>query len=270
MPEENALKLRGVERFREMKREWGVPEGLIERMLPLPEEPVRITSIRDIMDLKAFGGVSRGPAKGIWYRVVFPSPVRDAAVVAVAEGKGGAIKTRAIDKIESVKVAGIGKISDVRAKTISRITTSKSEISGRLKRDFGDWWAFNWARDSIVSVLTEILYWVHYHLVQPQTDKVQLAINSAIGDINSKINRQVDTIASRVNTVVGDFNSKIDRQIDRVTDRTNYILSDLYDMWGLPKNMALAPVHIRNVRSAGFEWLSLGNMKCHWICIGKR
>lgn len=239
MPEEeNALKLRGIERFREKKREWGIPEGFIERMVPLAEEPIRITSIRDIMDLKVCGGVSRGPAKGVWYKVVFPSLVRDASVVAVGEGKGGSIKSRAVDKIESVKT-----------KTISRITTSESALRDRVKRELGDWgWAANWMRDAIATAFGKVLYWLHSYLVQPQIDKVQDAVNS----------------------VIRDFNSKIDRQIDRVTSRTNLVLQDLYSMWGLPTNMALAPIHIRNVRSTGFEWLSLGDMKCHWICIGKR
>lgn len=233
-----SFKLRGIERFREAKREWDIPEGIIEKLIPLPDTPIKITSLRDIMRLVIMGGVSEGKGRGQWYRVTFPIVVRDPTVVAVAESKGGTIKERTIDKIESVRV-----------KTISRITTSEGAIRDRVKRELGDWgWAANWMRDAIATAFGKVLYWVHRMLIQPQTDKVQDAINSTIGD----------------------FNSKIDRQIDRVTSRTNFVLKDLYSMWGIPSNLAIAPVHIRNVKSTGFEWLSLGDMKVHWLTVGLR
>jgi len=63
-------------------------------------------------------------------------------------------------------------------------------------------------------------------------------------------------------------------EIDRLTleaeNAINERLVDLFKMWKLPGNLAIAPVHLGNVSRDGFTWLGLGKMDIHYIAISKK
>jgi len=58
-------------------------------------------------------------------------------------------------------------------------------------------------------------------------------------------------------------------QIDRVRDRVNMVIGDFYDMTGIRRGHVITPLHVRNVTSTSFEFLSLGKTTVWFIVIGK-
>lgn len=60
----------------------------------------------------------------------------------------------------------------------------------------------------------------------------------------------------------------VQKQIDRVQTALNKRIQDLYQMWGLPQNLSMSTVMLRNITPAGFEFLSLGNMDVYFTAIG--
>jgi len=55
---------------------------------------------------------------------------------------------------------------------------------------------------------------------------------------------------------------------DAVNEGLAAVLPALYAAWGIPRNMALTPLHVRNVSSTGFEFQSYGKTTCYYIAIG--
>jgi hypothetical protein len=64
------------------------------------------------------------------------------------------------------------------------------------------------------------------------------------------------------------WDSFIQKQIDRAQTALNKRITDLFQMWGLPHEIALASVMLKNINSTGFEFLSLGNMDVYFTAIG--
>lgn len=145
------------------------------------------------------------------------------------------------------------------------------------KQTLGDWNVFNWIRD----LASTCLAWFGYFLfngrgafvlvdaMNTQTDliqdAVQNAINVPINDLNAKLGSHV----SDINGLVSTINSRWKDQLDAIAGAVNLRLNDLYNMWGIPSNMAITPLHIRNVTSTGFEFQSFGNTTCSWIALGQ-
>lgn len=162
---------------------------------------------------------------------------------------------------------------------------------------FGIWVGLdlNWARDLIATMVAYLGYWmlggngafVMADALSLQVSyiqsSVQNAFNTLVGDINSKLSTHVDNINSRiadinsisstlvnnVNSRIAEINTKLKSQIDYVIDALNLRLKDLYDMWGIPTNVAVTPVHIRNVTNTGFEFQSFGNTTIYFIAVGR-
>jgi len=259
------------ERIRLFKRAVGIKEGPIERLTPVRSATITIGEIRELAKLKIAKGVAYGETPGVWYRVRFPSTIKDPQVIAVAEARSGELPRITIKKVPDIEAKTISKIADIKAKTIRRISTTREDIEKAIRNSLGDWTvAFNWIRDAIAYGLSFIFKWVFDVIVGAQIDRVQDAMNDVISDFNDKVNKQTDKIVDAVNSVISDFNKKVNDQIDIVTDRINDALASLYDVWGIPYDVAITPVHIRNVKSDGFEFLSLGKTKIHWIAIGER
>ena len=226
-----------LERVRGFKRELGIREGPLERIIPVYSEPVEAESIRDIAMLRVIYGSAYGDKAGVWYRVSFGTVIKEPIVVAVSEARGTKIKTRTISKV-----------ADIKAKEIPRISITRTSIENNIKKKLGDWGVFNWIRDSIAYGLSFIFKWI---------------FDVIIGD-------QIDYVQSKLNETIKDFNKKVNQQVDKITSRVNLVLKDLYRMWGIPEGIALSPVHIRNITGSGFEFLSLGKQKIYWLAIGKR
>lgn len=227
---------RVLERVREIKRELGIREGIIEKLIPVRSEVLQ-AEVGELALLKVAYGTAYGDKAGVWYKVPFKTTIFNPVVVAVSEAKTTKIITRKIEKV-----------SDITAKTIDRVSVKRTDIEDNIKKKLGDWGVFNWIRDSIAYGLSYIFKWV---------------FDVIVGD-------QIDYVQEKVNEVIEDFNTKVNEQVDKITSRVNKVLTDLYKMWGIPTDKALAPVHVRNVTNTGFEFLSLGKHKIYWIAIGKR
>lgn len=141
------------------------------------------------------------------------------------------------------------------------------------------WWGGGW----VLNVLWD-------SFVQPQIDEVEKEIENTVDDINNEVNKLRQSIDNQVNDTVKEIEMGVDNRLNDITDATNNAISknysnmqdqidqvqarvnnrldDLYEMWGIPDNVAIAPVHVRNVDKNGFEWLSLGDMKIQWIAVG--
>jgi len=258
-----------LERIRAVKRELGLPEGPLERLIPVRATKAEVREVRTRL-LRVIQGVAYGKEAGVWYRVTFPGPVYNPQVVAVAEGRPTSMITRTIPKVPDVSARKVVKPPDVAFRTIPRVVATREDIEREIKRRLGDWGYFNWIRNSIAKGLSYVFKWIFDVIVGAQMDRVQSEINKAIRDINTKTNMQFSRLVDSINSTISDFNVKVNRQVDRITDRVNMVLRDLYRMWGIPEGTAIQPVHIRNVNEKGFEFLSLGDMKVRWIAIGER
>jgi len=226
--------------------------------------------IQDLFS-RAQWGKSYGPTKGVWYRVSFEAPfLSEPSVVIIGIARTGRLVTRPIEKVRAAKVAaleklavspvaapekipvatvaGVDKISAAKIAKfeIPRIGIGTADDVGRTVGDayrnsakdrLGDWgWAFNWARDLILSASWALGYitgtWIHWMytiLVQPQIDKVRDSVNTAISDqvdrINSALSSQVDKINTRISDLRNNVNSALSTQVDRINTR----LGDLRD-----------------------------------------
>jgi len=143
------------------------------------------------------------------------------------------------------------------------------------RKGLGDWGAFNWARDLVIAAfewlgaaMGRIIY-VMIDALTPQIDYVRDRVNEVVRDTYNNLMDQIDYVRDRANEVLSENFDKLMDQIDAVEDRINKRLVDLYEMWGIPKNIALTPLHVRNVTSHGFEFLSLGNTTAYWFAVGK-
>jgi hypothetical protein len=142
-----------------------------------------------------------------------------------------------VDKVrEGVQNAINEAISNVKAGVQSGINTSIANVRDSTQS------SFNTAIDNVVK-------------------SVQDAINKALDNSGT-------SVQTAFNTTIDTINSRIPEQTDYIRDRINERLNDLYAMWGLPEKVALTVAHIRNITSAGFEFLSLGETTIHWIAVG--
>jgi len=254
------------ERLRGLKRELGIREGLLERLTPIAGRRVKL---REVLRIRIISGISYGEEAGVWYRVDFGTRLRDAEVVAVGEARETRIITRLIDKVPDVDIPTVKRPPNVGLKEIERVEITREEIEAEIKEALGDWGIWNWVRDAIAWASSFGAHFAYRVISGVATDKIRDTINVAIRDFNTRINRQTDYIYSDLNVTIRATNEKVNRQIDIITDRVNRVLYDLYSMWGLPTDLSMVPVHIRNVTETGFEFLSLGKTTIHWIAVGE-
>ena len=291
-----------LENIRGLKRQIGLAEGIVEEMFPISARS-KITTIRQITVLKVMYGTAYGEKAGVWYKVTFPEPLNEPVVVAVAEARSTTRRYRQVPKPPEVpppqilKLPDVSKISisyppNITFKRIERVSLTREEIENRIKNTLGDWGWLNWARDAIAYGMSFVLKFVYDIIVGAQLDKVEESVNAVVSDanakinehtkkiidsinariqsINSKINNQTNYIINGINDLVRKLNNNWNTQITYITTAINGIISDICAMWGIPEGVAITPVHVRNITTTGFEFLSLGKTKIYWIAIGKK
>lgn len=140
---------------------------------------------------------------------------------------------------DSVPVAiGLGRAGEISVREIIRVKREdlREKVGTAYKEEcqarLGDWGILNWARDAICSL--------NYHI-----GRITGAWLEWMWDL------------------------LVQPQIDKVADAINARLNDLYNMWGIPTNMAITPLHLRNITDTGFDFQSYGSTTCYWICVGK-
>lgn len=186
-------------------------------------------------------GKAVGDEAGRWYRVVYSRPIEDAIPVVVGEARGGEITKRLIEKV-----------GDVGFKEIEYHNKTLTEYIDEIFAALPDWlepiaaplWG-NW-RNAFAQAGGRILYIIQQLVLNPRTDSIR----------------------DQLNLNIKEFNDKISAQMDIITDAVNARLNDLYNMWGVPSNSALTPLHLRNVDDTGFEFQSYGNTTAYFIVLG--
>lgn len=257
---------------RGLMEDMELPQGFLDGFLQIPS---------------LCWGRSFGEEAGRLYRVNFDKTLTSPSVVCVGEARGGSISRRDILRVKmpdlkdiprtvlywwncrscryswlAVASASWGSCPECRSSNIYRAQISEEtseEMMNNLywwaaRKGLGDWTvAFNWLRDTII--------WAFQWLGR--------AMGRIVMAIFSGLTEQIDFTRDRINETVQDNFNALMGQVDVVEDRVNLRLDDLYEMWGIPKNRLITPLHVQSVTSVGFEFLSLGNTTAHWIAIGK-
>jgi len=177
-------------------------------------------------------GKAYGETAGFWYRVIFTRPLTDPSVVAVGEGRSGVIPK------PSAGVPAAAKITIPSART-GHVPTSL----GRF--DCG------WAIASLTDGLNDMT---------GTLESVLRRLNEVVDDVYSGLNETRNSLKS--------LDAKVDDLRNKVNDAFVAVIPALYDAWGIPRTMALTPLHVRNVSSAGFEFQSYGKTTCYYIAVG--
>lgn len=243
--------------------------------LELPFPPV-LGRIPIIVKGKAYGEVA-----GRWYRVVFPRALKDPSVTPVGVARGTTlpkvtvptIAIKAVDKIPKVDLPVI-TITVPRIKW--KIPTADDFIDG-IKEHLGDWSVFNWMRDALAYAYGHAQYWGYSTFTKPWQVKMNAVLGNvytsfdntrkAINDTISRINDRIETVRTRVND---GFDTLRDNTKTAVDGGLARLFPALYGAWGIPRNMALTPLHVRNVTRTGFEFQSYGKTTCYYIAVGER
>ena len=247
--------------------------------------------VTELLRIPAFAhGKAYGETPGFWYRVTFPKAINNPNVVAVAEGRKGAIPevTAPTISIPSVALPTMPSIPKVKIPTIPDITIPDIVI-GHVPTSLGRFecgWAISSLTDGLndlMGVLEGVLVRVNEIIdkasdaVKKVRDNVEDTIQS-IKDLRANAQTAFDTYGSNVNAALTDYKGKVQAALDQY--RTNIessvnsglgrILPALYKAWGIPSNTAVTSINIRNVTSTGFEFQSFGRCTVHWICLGTR
>lgn len=254
-------------------------EVLFEQAFTLPSLPSlpSVPGLTEILkSLPAFAhGKASGPVAGQWYRVRYPTAIKNATPVAIGLARIGQITNRAIS------VSSILHLTVPAFPNIPRITRDDFNsdayctLVAQAARDRVNTLAPPWPLDLVWNfVCGNLIYYGFYaawytsgwilnvlwdSFIQPQIDKVQDTVLKIAQDIRDTLWGQVD----KVQDALGG-------QISAVQDAVNLRLNDLYNMWGIPSGMIATPLHIRNPTTTGFEFQSFGNTQCTWIAIGER
>lgn len=255
-------------------------------------------SIRDIVSIlrelpQVAYGSAYGEEAGRWYSVKYPKAIKGAIPVAIGAARGGTIPSRTIPRVPDIPLITIARPPDIGFREIPRIKRDDFNSAeychrvadgarNRAKRIIGVPWPLSLLWDWFCDNFVYPVYYASWYVsgwilnvlwdafVQPQIDKVRDSINSVIADANAKINLQFDRHTAAIETAINEVNKKVNEQLKRIQGAVNLRLEDLYKMWGIPTNMAVTPLHIRNATDAGFEFQSFGRVTCYWIAIGKR
>lgn len=246
-------------------------------------------------------GKAYGEVAGRWYRVLFPRPIRDPSVVPVGEARKGAIPdikaptisvpkvTVAIPKVLiKVAEAKVPKIAEIKVPAIDlpRIPTAIGEfqcgwaISGlcdSLNTAMGiienGLVRINELRDKLATTLEQVRSSMEN--MDAKVDDLRTKVNDAIEllrvDVQTKVNTGLSTfrtnVQSPVNKALGSLGTNVS---DAVSNGLTKVIPALYDAWGIPRIMALTPLHVRNVTTTGFEFQSYGKTTCYYIAVGER
>jgi len=284
--------------------EVAVPAKIIKQEFVEPYLDVRRAELTGILGkFPSFAyGTAYGETAGQWYRVTYPKTMAGAVPVCVAEGRTGAIATKAIERVSDIGIRTItipkvgirtwhckscdfgwfSIISMTKCPECSSYSTEELTVADRYekvgwyrslynaKKRLGNWtWGF-WVLgvwvgidiNWIRDIVATVFAWFGYYMCGGN------GVFVMADALSSQVDNIRGSIESNINSVIRDINDRIKRQIDFVTDRVNLRLNDLYAMWGIPSNMAVTPVHTRNCTDNGFDFQSYGKTTVHYIAIG--
>ena len=263
-----AIRRRIAERIATPLKRAGVETPVLEQIPHRAEElaafyyePVHQSSrgqIAELIRIPAFAhGKAYGETAGFWYRVTFPKPINNPNVVAVAEGRRGAIPAVTAPRIT---------IPTVDLPTIPPITIPDIVIP-RVPTSLGRF-ECGWAIASLTDGLNDLMVVL---------ERVLVRVNEIIDKTSDAVAKTRENIRDVYDSLT-DFRSKVQAALDKyqvniessVNSGLGQILPALYAAWGIPSNMVISPVSIRNVTSTGFEFQSLGKFTVHWLAIGTR
>lgn len=259
----------------------------VELETPIVEEiprPAKILSSVEMAFPPALGmvpvivrGKAYGETAGLWYRVTFPRALHEPSVVAVGEGRGGVIPTPKAPTITIAPVSiSIASAGVPKAASIVVPAVRKGHVPTSLGR-FSCGWAISGLTDGLndlVETLESVLVRINQII-----DDAYSAIENIRASLTS-LNAKVDDLRAKVNDALASFRDNVQTPVNSAlnTLRSNTesavneglakVIPSLYDAWGIPRNMALTPLHIRNVTSTGFEFQSYGKTTCYYIGVG--
>lgn len=260
----------------------------------------------DILDISVVRGEASAPSAG-WTRTDFGTTLKSAQVIAVGEVRNATFIDRSITRLDNINVSPLAMFKNIAIPNLATLPTVSfrpleritkpdfyNDLKAKFKASMGDWGMFNAVRDMAIEPVARTtafglsLGWEF--MIQPSLDKVQNFVDGIRSEIETKVNLLKNTVQSNFGTVtstintqvnetinniqlvmnnaVGALDGKITTQTTALQNRANQTLRDLYDMWGLTPGIAATPIHVRNITETGFEWLSLGNTKIHFIAIG--
>jgi len=226
-------------------------------------------------------GKAYGENAGWWYRVPFAQVLSEPSVVAVAEGRVGAIPSVSAPKITIAAV-------EVTKTTVAIPTSIPVEIPVTVIPYINESFPYlvsdiDWVKEQICKPINSIVASLY---------RVQGRVNDGIGRINegfAKTKKAVEdtnkSIAdlrakaeSAINTGLTDQRDKTQRALnttivnteDSVNKGLASLIPSLYAAWGLPSTMIITPIHTRNVTSTGFEFQSYGKTTCYYIAVGSK
>lgn len=282
----------------------GVEQRKQENFIKEDIDLAETESLRDLLpffqNMPDFAwGEAHAKGRG-WARVRFKQPMKDPVVVAVGDARGtemleeyieevGDIREKSIDKIKKVGDIGSKEINRINRpdfnsdKYCRRVADHARDGAKNLSPPWPFNYAWNWMCDTFVynifyygwkgSGWIVNLLWDSF--IQDQVDETLNTINDFVGDTNYKVNKQLqeitnivnDQVIRQINELVSDTNNKVNNQIDEITNKVNKVIPDLYKMFGIPDGVAITPMHVRNINSSGFDFLSLGDTTCYWVAI---
>ena len=214
--------------------------------------------IAELLRIPAFAhGKAYGETPGFWYRVTFPKTILSPNVVAVAEGRSGAIPAVTAPRI-TIPTVDLPTLKDI---TIPDIVIPRVPTSlGRFQ--------CGWAIASLTDGLNDLMGVLEGVLVR--VNEIIDKTSDAVAKTRENIRDVYDSLTDFRSKVQASLNKYRDNIESSVNSGLGRILPALYIAWGIPSNMAVTSVNIRNVTSTGFEFQSMGKTTIHWICLGTR
>jgi len=200
-------------------------------------------------------GKAYGETPGLWYRVLFPRALTDPSVVAVGEARRGVIPT---PKAPAIAIASTEVPETAR---ISIPTVRGGHVPTSLGR-----FTCGWAVQGLTDGLNDMVITLENALVR---------VNEVIDDLVASANEMRNSLES-LDAKVDDLRNKVNDALDHLRRNTEGsvnsglagVIPVLYDAWGIPKTMALTPLHIRNVTATSFEFQSYGKTTCYYLAVG--
>jgi len=231
----------------------------------LPGQAIRIPAI-------AYGK-AYGEVAGQWYRVTFPRPIYDPTVAGIAEARKGEIPTVEAPTISIPRL----EVPKVELPPIAPLTLKGFGIP-HVPTSLGRF-ECGWAISGITDGLNDLMGVLEgvCRTVNEIIDKLVDAVVKTINDIKA-VHESLRKFRDETQEALNEYNANLQATLDgfriniekSVNTGLSRVIPALYRAWGIPRNMAITPLHIRNVTSTGFEFQSYGSTTCYWLAVGRR
>jgi len=222
-------------------------------------------------------GTAYGKTAGQWYRVTFRRELYDPSVVAVAMVRAGSIPKPTIAGINIATVTvSVVSAAVPKSASITLPTVRQGSVPTSLGR-FTCGWAVTGITDGLNDLMTTLEN-VFARLNEVIEDLISTAqeakgslqsLDAKVDDLRGKVNTALSTLATNVqkstNTGLDGLRKNTEGSINSGLQTA---LAQLYAAWGLPTNVAVTPIHVRNVTLSGFEFQSFGDTTVYYIAVG--